>query len=113
MSECEFLEVPNFILQKGGVIPMVCLADRTLGNLNRAKDNVVLVILVHGNRQRFGNFHDRCEPGTEPREILYCSDQSSCQWSFIFALEYASTHRSGTFSEDHILRQRAPSVPAH
>jgi homoserine O-acetyltransferase/O-succinyltransferase len=43
MSECEFLEVPNFILQKGGVIPMVRLAYRTLGNLNRAKDNVVLV----------------------------------------------------------------------
>ncbi len=43
MPESEFLEVANFMLQKGGVMPQVRLAYRTLGRLNPAKDNAVLV----------------------------------------------------------------------
>ena len=39
----EFLEVPNFTLQKGGVLPLARLAYRTLGTLNAARDNAVLV----------------------------------------------------------------------
>ena len=42
MSE-EFLEVTNFLLQKGGLMPNVRLAYRTLGTLNAARDNAVLV----------------------------------------------------------------------
>lgn len=43
MAGAEFLEIPNFMVQKGGVIPVARLAYRTLGSLNAAKDNAVLV----------------------------------------------------------------------
>lgn len=43
MSQCEFLEVPNFLLQKGGALPLARLAYRTIGTLNAAKDNAILV----------------------------------------------------------------------
>jgi homoserine O-acetyltransferase/O-succinyltransferase len=43
MSGLQFLEVPNFWLQKGGVLPLVRVGYRTVGNLNAAKDNAVLV----------------------------------------------------------------------
>ena len=43
MSKREFLEVSNFALQKGGVLPLVRLAYRTIGELNAAKDNVILI----------------------------------------------------------------------
>lgn len=43
MAGVEFLEVANFMVQKGGVIPVARLAYRTLGTLNAAKDNAVLV----------------------------------------------------------------------
>jgi homoserine O-acetyltransferase len=39
----EFLEVPNFMLQKGGVLPLARLGYRTLGTLNAARDNAILV----------------------------------------------------------------------
>ena len=39
----EFLEVQNFMLQKGGMLPLARLAYRTLGTLNAARDNAVLV----------------------------------------------------------------------
>lgn len=39
----EFFDVADFLLQKGGVMPKVRLAYRTLGQLNPAKDNAVLV----------------------------------------------------------------------
>ncbi len=40
---CEFFDVADFLLQKGGVMPKVRFAYRTLGQLNAAKDNAVLV----------------------------------------------------------------------
>lgn len=43
MSELASLDVPDFILQKGGFLPNVSMAYRTLGTLNAAKDNAVLV----------------------------------------------------------------------
>ncbi len=43
MSGLQFLEVSNFALQKGGVLPTARLAYRTVGSLNAAKDNAVLV----------------------------------------------------------------------
>lgn len=43
MPSYEFFEVSNFLLQKGGVLPVARLAYRTLGTLNPAKDNAVLV----------------------------------------------------------------------
>lgn len=43
MSELQFLEVPNFWLQKGGFLPLVRKGYRTVGHLNAAKDNAVLV----------------------------------------------------------------------
>ena len=43
MSELRYLDVPNFALQKGAVLPVARLAYRTLGTLNPAKDNAVLL----------------------------------------------------------------------
>src|ERR1700761_7774476 len=43
MADREFLEVPNFLLQKGGVLPLARIAYRTIGALNAAKDNAVLI----------------------------------------------------------------------
>jgi homoserine O-acetyltransferase len=43
LSDHEVFEVPNVILQKGGVLPLVRLAYKTLGTLNAARDNAVLV----------------------------------------------------------------------
>ncbi len=39
----EFFEVPNYVLQKGGVLPVARLAYRTIGTLNAARDNAVLI----------------------------------------------------------------------
>ena len=38
MTETKFLEVSNFMLQKGDFLPFVRLAYRTIGGLNAAKD---------------------------------------------------------------------------
>jgi homoserine O-acetyltransferase len=43
MSEIQYLEIPNVMLSKGGFLPLVRLAYRTLGTLNAARDNAVLV----------------------------------------------------------------------
>lgn len=43
MGEVRFLEVPDFWLQKGGFLPLVRMAWRTVGTLNAARDNAVLV----------------------------------------------------------------------
>ena len=43
MSGFETFEVPNFLLQKGGVLPTARLAYATRGTLNAARDNAVLV----------------------------------------------------------------------
>ncbi len=43
MSGYETFEVPNFLLQKGGVLPTARLAYATRGTLNAARDNAVLV----------------------------------------------------------------------
>ena len=42
MSEHEVFEVPGFLLQKGGFLPQARLAYRTLGTLNKARDNVIV-----------------------------------------------------------------------
>jgi len=39
----EYFESKNFLLQKGGVLPIARLAYRTIGSLNAARDNVVLI----------------------------------------------------------------------
>jgi homoserine acetyltransferase len=38
VTETKFLEVSYFMLQKGGFLPFVRLAYRTIGGLNAAKD---------------------------------------------------------------------------
>jgi homoserine O-acetyltransferase len=43
MSDFEIFEVPNFLLQKGGILPAARLAYATRGALNPARDNAVLV----------------------------------------------------------------------
>lgn len=43
MSEQQFFEVKNFQTQRGGVLPVARLAYRTLGALNGARDNAVLI----------------------------------------------------------------------
>jgi homoserine O-acetyltransferase/O-succinyltransferase len=43
MSDFTMFEVPNFQLQKGGILPAARLAYATRGTLNRARDNAVLV----------------------------------------------------------------------
>ena len=48
MSELRFLDFPSVTLQKGGVLPNVRLAYRTLGTLNAARDNAVLIPSWYG-----------------------------------------------------------------
>jgi homoserine O-acetyltransferase len=43
VTETKFLVAPNFILQKGGFLPLAKLAYRTIGKLNAAKDNAILI----------------------------------------------------------------------
>ena len=43
MSELQYFEVANFMLQKGGILPKARLAWRSIGELNAARDNAVLV----------------------------------------------------------------------
>jgi len=43
MSDHDVFEVPNFVLQKGGVLPLAKLVYKTLGTLNAAGDNAILV----------------------------------------------------------------------
>ncbi len=43
MSDYDVLELPNVLLQKGGMLPTARLAYKTLGTLNPARDNAVLV----------------------------------------------------------------------
>ena len=43
VTETKFLEESNFMLQKGGFLPSVRLAYRTIGALNAAKDNAILI----------------------------------------------------------------------
>ena len=43
MGDYDVFEVPNVLLQKGGMLPVARLAYKTLGTLNAARDNAVLV----------------------------------------------------------------------
>jgi len=43
MSDYKIFEIANVLLQKGGFLPTVRLAYKTLGNLNARRDNAVLV----------------------------------------------------------------------
>ena len=43
MSELRYFDAPNFALYKSGALPVARLAYRTLGTLNKAKDNAVLM----------------------------------------------------------------------
>jgi homoserine O-acetyltransferase len=43
MSDYEVLELPNVILQRGGMLPAARLVYKTLGTLSPTRDNVVLV----------------------------------------------------------------------
>src|SRR5215813_15632335 len=43
MADHEVFEEPNFVLQKGALLPVARLAYKTLGTLNAARDNAVLV----------------------------------------------------------------------
>ena len=43
MSDFQVFEVPNIMLGRGGMLPNVRLAYKTLGALNAARDNAVLV----------------------------------------------------------------------
>ena len=43
MSDHKFFEIANVLLQKGGFLPTVRLAYKTLGTLNARRDNAVLV----------------------------------------------------------------------
>jgi homoserine O-acetyltransferase len=43
MSHVGLFEAPNFMLQKGGFLPVARLAYKTVGTLNAARDNAVLV----------------------------------------------------------------------
>ena len=43
MADYEVFEVPNVLLQKGGMLPVARIAYKTLGTLNAARDNAVLV----------------------------------------------------------------------
>lgn len=43
MPDLKYFEVPNFLLQKGATLPLARIAYRTLGSLNTARDNAILV----------------------------------------------------------------------
>ena len=43
MADHEVFEEPNFVLQKGALLPVARLAYKTVGTLNAARDNAVLV----------------------------------------------------------------------
>ena len=43
MADHEVFEEPNFVLQKGAFLPVARLAYKTVGTLNAARDNAVLV----------------------------------------------------------------------
>ena len=43
MDDHKVFEVPNVMLQKGGTLPVARIAYKTLGTLNAARDNAVLV----------------------------------------------------------------------
>jgi homoserine O-acetyltransferase len=43
MADHEVFEEPSFVLQKGAMLPVARLAYKTVGALNAARDNAVLV----------------------------------------------------------------------
>ena len=43
MNQITYFDAENFQLQRGGMLPLTRLAYRTIGTLNAAKDNVVLI----------------------------------------------------------------------
>ena len=49
MSGFEFFDVSNFLLHKGGVLPLARLAYRTLGTLNAANGSGAVVVHWNGH----------------------------------------------------------------
>lgn len=43
MTDLKYFDVPNFNLQEGGALPTARLAYRTLGKLNEARDNAIVL----------------------------------------------------------------------
>ncbi|NRC57262.1 hypothetical protein [Neoaquamicrobium sediminum] len=64
MSKREFLEIPNFALQKGGVLPLARLAYRTIGKLN--EKGTMLFLFHHGILEVMKAVNYICVAQTEP-----------------------------------------------
>jgi len=68
MGDYEVLELPNFVLQRGGMLPAAELVYKTLGTLSPTRDNVVLVPTwytgTHNDIETFGRWaHARPSSG--------------------------------------------------
>ena len=90
MPELRYFDVPNFALQRSTVLPIARLAYRTLGTLNPAKDNAVLVTtgltLSDDSNEMYFCGEDRA---LDPEKVFHNSDKSSRKWTIVFSVEYA------------------------
>ena len=109
----ETFEVPNFLLQKGGVLPTARLAYATRGTLNPARDNAVLVpSWYYRDARRQRNFHARRGPSSRPQQVLHHPDQSSRQWAVFFAEQQPAGGGARPLPEGDAARQRSPAAHA-
>ena len=94
MSKREFFELSNFYLQKGGVLPSVRLAYRTIGELNAARDNAILVPSWYTGTDEDSEFY-MCGPNRalNPNKILYHSHELTWKRHFIVSVQHRRSPR--------------------
>ena len=99
MSDFETFEAPNFLLQKGGVLPVARLAYATRGTLNGARDNAVLVPSWYTGTHDDSEIFMLGEAGHRSEQILHHPDRSSRQRPVVVAEQQSGARGARPLSE--------------
>ena len=89
MADQEIFEEPNFVLQKGAMLPVARLAYKTVGALNAARDNAVLVPSWYTGTHNDRNIHAWRDAGTRPAAIFHHPDEFAGQRFVLIAQQHA------------------------
>ena len=114
MAVHQIFELGDFQLQKGSVLPDAKLGYLTLGELNEARDNVVVSptwFTAAARRRRV--LADRARARAGPVEVLHRHPEPLRRRRLVLAEQHAAAVRADALPADDGLRQRRrPAAPA-
>ena len=102
----KMLEIADFRLEGGGVLPKARVAYATFGTLNAARDNAVLLTTSSRRRLPRLRLRGRCRQGLRSGAALHRHDRDVRQRRLVLAQQHAGPACRPGFSGDRHPRQR-------